>query len=68
MSTVGNTIVTRSTGHLQLISVSSASPGNARVRRVMTQIKIPLPNAGGNARRQLGWLVEPSPVSQPLEL
>lgn len=60
-------MVTVSAVDLQLISVPSASPGSPRAERVMTQIKIPLLKAGGDAEMQLGRLVELSLVSELLD-
>lgn len=68
MGTIGITIVTVSTIDLQLISVPSASPGSWRAERVVTQIKIPLPKADGDAAAQLGGLVELYLFSDLLEL
>lgn len=68
MIAVGSTTVTTSAVDLQLISVPSASPGSPSEEQVRTQIKTPLPKAGGDAEAQLGGLVELSLVPEPLEL
>jgi len=68
MSTTGSTIVMVSAVDLQLISVPSVSPGSPRAEWVMTQIKIPLSKAGGDAEAQLGGLVELCPAPEPLGL
>lgn len=64
MSTVGSTIVTRQCRTSSFNQHAFSEPWRCTCKAVMTQIKIPLPNAGGDARSQLDSVVEPSPVSQ----
>lgn len=64
MSTVGGTIVTKSAGDPQVITVPSASPGSRHAEQARRQSKTPLPKAGGEAE---GGLAELSRLSQPPE-